>query len=283
METRKSEWLAEAEKAVSGWLGREWNSTLVQQRGPSGLVGPGQAIDLLVGEFRRMGKSEKGSPEATSPRPPENILSLFRAQLEEVKDGIIRRMLVHSLPGPLLERMESILNVSGRVEGFENALGKTVAVQAQTLYSPPFRWFRIVQHSTYASLFLLFLVAIGGRESWEGIIASPDWRTSLRLLVSWINTLFSGQGLAALGSYMLLNFYLGFRFYRRHRRKMERVAANAVKHGMKGILGTWEDHIRSLAEDLNGFRTDIRSKSAFMDGKGKQSRETTHGISATLR
>ena len=95
-------------------------------------------------------------------------------------------------------------------------------------------------------------------------------RLPLRLLVSWINTLFSGQGLAALGSYMLLNFYVGFRFYRRHRRKVERVAANAVKHRIKGLLETWENHIRSLDDDLNGFRSDIRSKTAFMDGKGSK-------------
>ncbi|PKN67524.1 MAG: hypothetical protein CVU57_02130 [Deltaproteobacteria bacterium HGW-Deltaproteobacteria-15] len=270
LETRKSEWILEAEKGLSGWLSREWSSILLHRRGSSALVGPGQAIDLLTGEFRRMGKSEKFSLETTARTPLQSILSLFKAQVEEVKDSILRRMLMHSLPGPLLERMETILNVSARVEAFEKGLARSLAVQGQTLPSPSFRWFRIVQHSTYAALFLVFLVAIGGRESWEGIIASPDWRTALRLLVSWINTLFSGQGLAALGSYMLLNFYVGFRFYRRHRRKVESVAVNAVKHGIKGLLETWENHIQSLADDLNGFRTDIRSKTAFMDGKGSK-------------
>lgn len=267
LETRKSAWVREAGEAIAAWIRKEWTAILMRRRGSPALVGPGQAIDLLVREFRRMGKEEKPTTsDFPSPALPETVLSMFRAQMEETDERIKRQMLVHSLPEPLLERMESILNVSGRVSGFENTMTKTVAVHGQVVSAPRLWRFRIVQHLTYALLFILFLVAIGGREAWEGIITNPDWRSGLRLLASWINTLFSTQGLAALGSYVLLNLYLGFRFYRRQRRILERVAEKPMKHTREALLEIWEAHIQSLVGDLKEFRSDIRDKISLVDG-----------------
>jgi len=267
METSKAAWLVEAEKGLSEWLGREWTSLLLHRKGSSALIGPGQAVDLLFGEFRLLRKSGERSIEASSPAPPQSLIDLFKTQAEEVKDDLLRRMLVHSLPGPLLERVESLLDVSARVENLEEALTRNLAVQRQTLPSPSFRGFRFIQHSIYTAFFLLFLAAIGGREAWEGILSGPDWRTALGLLLSWIDTLFSGKGLAALGTYAALNFYFGFRFYRSHRRRVEKIASDGVKQRVKGMLETWENEIQSVIDELEGFRTDIRSKISFMEGK----------------
>lgn len=267
LETRKSTWVRDAGEAVSGWLGEEWRAIVLQQRAPSPLVGPGQAIDVLIREFRRMGKG--GTPSSSNPpslAPPQTVLSVFRSQLDEASDRIKRQMLIRGLPRPLLERTESILNIPGRVDGFQSMVAKIMVVRGQPPSVPSFWGFRIVQHLMYACLFVLFLVALGGREAWEGIFVHPDWTSALRLVASWINTLFSTQGLAALVSYMLLNLYMGFRFYRRHRRMLERVAEKAVKHSREAMMEIWERHIQSLAEDLKDFRSDIETKRSFLDG-----------------
>jgi hypothetical protein len=268
LEARKSTWIRDAGESVSGWLGKEWKTVLLKRRATAALVGPGQAIDLLVREFPRMGREEQTSSDSPSTAPPEGVLSVFRGQLEEASDRIKRQMLIHSLPTPLLERMESILNVPGRVASLESVLAKSMAVHGQAPSVPSFWWFRIVQHLTYALLFVLFLVAIGGRDAWEGVFAIPDWRSVLRLLASCINTLFSTQGLAALGSYLLLNLYIGLRFYRRYRRMLERVAEKAVMHSRGTLLELWGRHIQGLAEDLKGFGDDIRAKISLLDGTG---------------
>jgi GTP-binding protein EngB required for normal cell division len=267
LEARKSSRFDDAGKVISSWLEDEWRTMLLQGRG-SALVGPGQAIDLLIREIRGLrGDARTASAEPFGSAPPEGLLSTFKAQLEETGDRIRRHILLHGLPAPILERMESILNVSGRAASFEKALAGTVPVRLQTPSVPSFPAFRGLQHLTYGILFVLFLVAIGGGEAWEGMIASPGWRSGLRLLASWIHALFSTQGLAALTTYLLLNLFLGFRFYRRHRRKMEKLAREAAKHGTEALLEVWGRHLQSLAEDLEEFRSDIRGKIDVLDGR----------------
>jgi predicted GTPase len=261
METRKPIWRNEAGEAVSRWIGRHWETVLLQGSGRSALIGPGRAIELLLSEWREAIRPEKNLPvETPSPHPPESVLSLFRAQVEEVKDGITRRMLVQGLPAPLMKRTESVLNPSGRVEAFGRALTGVMNGLLHAPSMPSFRWFKTVQLLTYAVLLLLFLVAIGGGETSEGAAADPGWRSVLKLLVSWIGTLFSTQGLAALGSFLLIHLYLGLRFFRRRRRVVEKAAERAVRKNRDVLMAVWEKEISSLREDLTAYQEDIRSK-----------------------
>lgn len=266
MEEMKSQWMDKAKEAISLWLGKEWRALMLGRKESSALLGPGRAIDLIVREFRLIWKVEEGSSsQSPTPNPPESVLSLFRTQMEEVRDRITRQVLVHSLPHPWIERAESVIDIPHRIPALERALMETLAFQVQEPSFPRFRGFRVSQYMAYAALFILFLVAVGGRESWEAIIAHPDLGTALRLAVSWINTLFSTQGLAALGSYILINLYLGFRFFRRHRKLVEKATRKTVERGRGALLLIWEGQIKSLIEDLERFRDDIRAKLSFLE------------------
>lgn len=265
MEARQSSWLEEAGEAISRWLAAHWESTLLEGGGASALMGPGQAIELLISNWPARMADEKRPAELLSASPAEGVLSLFRTQVEEVRDGVTRQMLVQGLPAPLLERADSVLNPSGRVEGLrirlEGRMSGGLSVPSFT-----FRWFKFSQFMTYGALLLLFLVAIGGRESWRELIMVPGWRSGLNLVLSWVNTLFSAQGLAALGSYLLINLYLGLRFFRRRKRAIKRVAERAVRRNRDALLAVWEKDLATLREELKAFQEDIRAKIAFLKG-----------------
>ena len=268
MEAHKPVWSEDAREAISRWMRKHWESILLEGEAGAALIGPGHAIELLFAELRRIVK--RGEPlqhESPSHNTPDRVPSFFRAQVEEARDGITRQMLVQGLPAPLLERAESVLNRSGRVEAFERRMAEAMSELLRKRSTFSFRGFKAMQILTYAALFVLLLVAIGGRETWEGVIAEPGWKAGLRLLLSWFSTLFSTQGLAALGSYLLINLYLGFRFFRRRKKVVERVAERAVRKNSSALLEVWENELTLFREDLKGFQEDIRSKISFLKGE----------------
>ena len=69
----------------------------------------------------------------------------------------------------------------------------------------------------------------GGEDAWRHLFLAPSGRAFTDLLLSIIGTLFSATGLAALGSFLIINLGTGFIFYRRYRnillRKTQKISA----------------------------------------------------------
>jgi len=85
-------------------------------------------------------------------------------------------------------------------------------------------------------------------------------------MVASIRTLFSGKGLAALGSLLALNLFFGFRFYRRYRRAMGRIADKAADRCKAGMATVWKESLRSLLKELEGLQTDLQARIEKMSG-----------------
>jgi hypothetical protein len=91
-------------------------------------------------------------------------------------------------------------------------------------------------------------------------------------MVASIRTLFSGKGLAALGSLLLLNLFFGFRFYRRYRRAMGRIADRAAERCKAGVATVWKESLRSLLKELENLQTDLQARVEKMTGPKPLSR-----------
>jgi hypothetical protein len=109
-------------------------------------------------------------------------------------------------------------------------------------------------------LLVLFLFVIGGETAWREVFAHPGGQTVLGLLLSGVHTLFSTKGLAALGSYFVLNLIFSFRFYRRYKHLQE-VAAKKMIESLKGTLGKiWEEELAEFMSQMMHFNQKIQGK-----------------------
>jgi ribosome biogenesis GTPase A len=260
--------LSGAEKeAIRLWLEGECRrSSSGQGEEIDALVGPGHGLALLFQEFRRLAGREKGhAPEEPSPDPPEHVVWIFETRMGELKDRLSRHMLVGNLPAPFMERVDRILRIPARVETLRKELGRTLTLHLLEPSTPSFWWFRLRQYAAYTLLLCLFLGAVGSEAAWREILARPGPGSLLQVLLSMVHSLFSTQGLAALGSTMLLNIYLGFRFYRGYRRLMDGAAGKTAQAAARDLLGVWQGTLDSLFEDLKGFREEIRSRIASIE------------------
>ena len=122
---------------------------------------------------------------------------------------------------------------------------------------PSFGLFRAWQRVVYLVLFVFLLFAIGG-DAWQRVFASPGPGNILALLATGVQNLFSGTGLAALGSYALLNLILAFRFYARYRKSLRRATRRLAEEMNRALIKVWEQETDALQDELIAMESDTR-------------------------
>jgi len=131
---------------------------------------------------------------------------------------------------------------------------------------PAFRLFKAVQWVCYLLLLAVLLIAVGGEKGWLHVLEAFGVASGLQLLISIINPLFSGKGLAALGSYVLLNLFLAFRFYRRYGVLLNRSSQKALAALSKALSRAWSDCLDGVLHDMRKLKEDTREKVATING-----------------
>jgi len=273
LEEGRSAWASAGKEAIDLWLNRDIRPQILAHRiDPSCLIGPGHAVASIFNAWqgRFSGENRMASGISAFTLPEETALS-FKGRLEWLEDRLHHRVLRQNLPPSLREELEGILDVSKRFESLKDRLFHIVALRVAEPRFPSFRMFRALQFLTYLLLLAVLLFAVGGETAWHAVLEQPGLATIFRLLLSVINTLFSTKGLAALGSYALLNLFFGFRFYGRYKKLAKRAAQNVIEVLNKELTKVWEEELAAIVKDLDQFKAAVRSHisaiSAFKDGR----------------
>jgi len=88
----------------------------------------------------------------------------------------------------------------------------------------------------------------------------PGASSLFRLILSSINAVFSTKGLAALGSYGLLNLFFAFRFYRRYKKLLTSGVQRLIESLREELSNVWIQDLDGALEILKAFRADIHSQ-----------------------
>jgi len=276
LQAQEALWSQVGGEVLELWLGKRIKPGLLFSHGdPSQLVGPGYALALLFNAFQqRFVQEERSGPDLSLLYPPEEIKLSFRRRLEWLEDRVSHHILRQSLPAPFGERLRSILDVDKR---FEDLGGRFFHAVTFYVVEPPLptMWgFKVFQWVCYLLLFAFLLFALGGESAWQGVLNQPGGASLLRLFLSFTHTLFSSKGLAALGSYALMNLFLGFCFYRRYRKRLLRSAEKRMATLRAALTKIWKACLEDISKDLQNFREEIHSRrSAIADlSQGGQGR-----------
>jgi energy-coupling factor transporter ATP-binding protein EcfA2 len=274
LEEGRSLWIQTGEEVIDLWIEKRIRKIMPAfQDDPACLVGPGSSIALLLRTFQR-GVPEPGHapPDSALFNPPDEITLSFRRRLTWVEDRFNHRILRQNLPPSFQEDVRETLNTAKRLENLTGRFSTLVTSHVSRPSMPPFRWFRAVQYLVYTLLLTLLLFAIGGVPAWQKVLGDPGPVNILILIVSGVQTLFSGKGLAALGSYALINIFFGLHFYRRYRRLLNRAVGKRERDLRQALSGAWEECLDFLLEDLKRFDTEIRDKTVAIASIGQADR-----------
>ncbi|MDY6987273.1 MAG: GTPase [Thermodesulfobacteriota bacterium] len=261
LEEGRSSWVRAGKEAIDLWLNRDINAYVLTHRSnPACLIGPGHTLATIFNEWRGRSSGPDVLPSTTSQFVPSDEISLsFQRRLEWLGDRLHHRVLRENLPPSLREPLDEMLDVSRRLEGIKQRLSRIVALRVVEPRFPSFWIFRSLQFLTYLLLLAVLLFAVGGETAWEAVLEQPGAASIFRLLLSTISTLFSTKGLAALGSFALLNLFFAFRFYGRYKKLSKGAAQNVIGILGKDLTKVWEEELESIVKDLDQFKAAVRS------------------------
>ncbi len=264
LEDQRKSWFQAGEDAIQLWLARRIKPVMQSyKRDPSHLVGPGYSLAILLGSIQRNLSAETDRLlDPSKLQPPEEATAGFRKRLEWVDEHLGHSVLRQGLPSSFVEKTKKTINVERRFESLGENFLNAVTLHIVEPPLPAFRLFKTFQWVSYLMLLSILLIAVGGEKAWLNVLKEFSVSSVLQLLIAIINTLFSGKGLAALGSYVLLNLFLAFRFYRRYGTLLAKSSQKALDALKKALLKAWGDCLNGILHDLSKLREETRTKTA---------------------
>jgi len=264
LDEKRSEWVQTGKEIMDRWFSHGIQEKISLSQGdPSRLVGPGFGVAALLFSFGRGPLRDSESQVDFSVfEPPEQIKKAFQHRYEWFEDHLSHRFLGESLSPLLQERLREILDVSRRFEDLGEAFFQSAAAYAEEKRRSPLWSFRFLQWLIYGFIFAAFLLSTGGEEAWHRLFLAPSAGAFTNLALSIIGTLFSTKGLAALGSFLIINLCAGFIFYRRYRNILLRNTRKNIGRLKEILIRVWMDSIDLMLKDLSHFKEQLLTRSA---------------------
>jgi len=257
-----AQWIQTGHDAIGLWLeGPIRQELLLRLTWPSCLVGPGRSLSaLLDGWGGRFVDQRDGRSDSAPFIPPEETVATFRRRFVWLEDRLHHHISRDNLPPAFQAWVREELDVGKGIEDLKERFSQIVAARLGARLSPSYWRFQWIQVLTYFLLLACFLFAIGSETAWQGVLENPGARTILPLVLSGIHTLFSVKGLAALGSYVILNLLFALRFYRRYRRLRDK-AVEKITAAMGVEIGRlWEEALAATFDQLDQLRKETQAR-----------------------
>ncbi|MGD9504083.1 MAG: GTPase [Syntrophobacteraceae bacterium] len=256
MENERKRWTEAGAAGIDAWVEgslREHIRAGIADATP--LVGVGRALALISREWGKWSREKRGSTgEAASLLPPEKAAAALKRNLERLEDRIVMHFMRMGLQTSDTDPMRLILNAG---EEWEELTGRWRS-RLETRLAAEARHSSVVfigmQYILYAALFFAFVMALAGEPAWSGFMENPGRSTALYVALAALYTLFSPTGLAALCTYGALNVLLGFHFFRRFGKSLDRralTAAEAIRTELKGVWREEPDRVAARMEECD--------------------------------
>jgi GTP-binding protein EngB required for normal cell division len=230
------------------------------------LVGPGYWIARMVREWRSWKEGKGGETGQASteeiPDPPAPLLDL----IEGVEEQVVRKALQGSVPAPYLGRLRATLDLRQAWGSFSAGWARKIERGLRAQRTPWLVGFRIVQYAFYLALLVLLLAALADEDAGRWLLREPGPASSFQVLFSIVKSLFSMSGLGALLAFGLIEIFLGARFYRRYRARLQKRARRTLD-SLKGELGRlWSAELDRLEGALRDCRAELVEQSRLLSG-----------------
>ncbi|TFG93473.1 MAG: hypothetical protein E4H15_01245 [Syntrophobacterales bacterium] len=218
------------------------------------LTGPGYGVAALMQHWKFRG--QRGNKEAETVSfglTVQRTSQVFQRRLENITNtiisGIMRRGAHQTMVGQVEEMLRPQQNTPALQEKLERQVGSLIASSRRARHLP----FRASQYIVYLFLLVTLIVALAGKEAWQDLFANRSLAPLLNFIFTAFYNLFSPSGLAALGSYALINLFFGLWFYRRYRSLMERKTDGIIASFVENVGDLWQEVVDNITATLKKY------------------------------
>lgn len=260
MQDARADWVAIGDQALEVWLESHLRKDIFYWVDFSNiLVGPGRILLTLIRDWSRWIRKE-----------PEHSVSylllegrtaeMLQRQLERLEDRMAHRLLSRGLPPVFQKQLETVLDPKNHWEDLKNKLNHFVEMWFARVQTPSSFGFGSVQYMAYGLLLVLLVLALGGESAWRSFLTNPGWSGLTIVMSAIVQHLFSPTGLAALGSYILLNLFFAFRFYARFKKLLQRHTQKFIESLKSELTKVWEMELDSIIQQLKDYDQELNTR-----------------------
>jgi len=217
------------------------------------LTGPGYGIAALVEQWRYRRGDRAEATASDFGFIAQRIAALFRRRLGTLRDRIMSGIMRKGAHRTMAGQVEAVLDPEHHGKIVEERLEEYVRRRLAASQAARHLSFRSGQYGAYLLPLCGLIIALAGKAAWQGLFAYPSVTETLDFMATVFYNLFSPAGLAALGSYALLNLLLGFWFYRRYRRLIERKTDAIVRSFLQDAGESWQETMRRITAELKEY------------------------------
>jgi GTP-binding protein EngB required for normal cell division len=265
LESRRFEWIQIGREMfkgnVVGDLEKEYLAEIVPSRA---LVGVGYAIASLVRDWSRLTQGSDSCSNTGGRLVKLRAFEPLQHELERLKNQMAYRFLREGLSSGTGDYGGSLFDVGAEWSDLLRRLQEAADRCLANHSGFSVKGFRMVQYTSYLLLFLFLLLGVAGETALRNIVEHPDWYNIIGLIPVSIQRLFSPNGFAALGSYMLLQAFLGVRFYWRYKKLLQRHAQKFIESLKLESGWIWEEELNILVSHLREKAQEVEGRMAAL-------------------
>ncbi len=255
-EQQRAQWLNRAQGLIDVWLRGDVRAYLLSALDdPDALVGAGHAIALIM--RHRPWRRDPAGPaaERLDITPPPELLRSIEQHRNRLEHQLHHELLRRQMNDETRQELQRLVNDELRGEAALEPLLQTVHATFDALEPLRPTGFKLFQGLGYGFLLLLFVWVLGGETAWHDLFTRPCPDSAHKLFFSFARTLFSPGGLAAIGSYAVLNVFLAFRFYHRYKKFLRRRVQKIIESLKMELLAQCDEVWNDLDHRLEQMAT----------------------------
>ena len=263
LEDGREEWVEAGKEAFQHWLHGDFRSVVFDLLvDPSQLVGPGHLVAQAAHAVRVWSGSAKSGDSSDHAPIPQGTAFLLESQMERLENRIAHQLLHRGLPLNAAGPPDGLCSAASDWRRFSGKVHESMSMRVGEHRAAGPAGFRLLQRGVYSAVFLVFLVALGGGDPWRDFLGAPGPGALLNLAVEILIRLFSPTGVAALGSYLILQILLGFRFYSRYKKSLQRRAQKFIESLKLGLVSMWEEELLAVIGRLTERKRELEARAA---------------------
>jgi hypothetical protein len=265
LETRRSDWVQIGRETFRGTVQGDLEEEYLAEIVPShALVGVGYTIAVLAKDWSRLTKGSDQGLNTADRFLRVRAFESLQHELQRLDNQMTYRFLHQGLSSGTGDYGRGLFDVNAEWDDLLKRLREVVdrCLADRTEFSV--KGFRAVQYASHLLLFLFFLLAVIDETALRNLVEHPNWYNMIGLIAALIQRLFSPNGFFALGSYVLLQVFLGVRFYRRYKKLLQRHAQRFIE-SLKLELGwIWEEELNILINHLTEKVREVEGRMAAL-------------------
>ncbi|MHC1742118.1 MAG: GTPase [Syntrophobacteraceae bacterium] len=276
VEQGRSDWAQAGQKAIRRWVLGLPLEQLAGHRSDPGqaLAGPALLMAVLA---RRPGRSGgdggHAGAELVGCTGSNSPLAGLQRELERFGDRLTQRMLQVGLPQALIDDVRHGLDLEDRWIRLTQSLEETTDALVSAKFVPSRRGFLFVQRIVHGCVYGLFVASLARSELLSAMVQSPSVSNLLTLCVDLLLGLFRATGVAALGSLIILQLFLGLRFFLRHKKWLQHRTQRFIESLEQALVRVWEsemDELLSACQRVVADRAAAVEKIEGLRGAGRE-------------